>query len=675
MRTAPLARRLASVTACVLAAASIAATSTASLQQAARTAQAPRSGVVQAFEKHPFPTHEHGLDHPSGSAYLESSGLLAIAESRSTGTAIALLKPQREAVVERMTVDGLTDAHTLADDGRGTLAALQGQTLFTWPANAAGTAAVKRQTVEGQSLADAAGMTFDPATHRWLVLDAARQRIVVLDARGTTPFATDGPSLAGLGATTLKGIAVDSSTGWIYVGDPTTSQVYAVESDGSLQETVDISDVTGTSLATLDFGRTADPTDSPQELSLYATLSGDTTTLGQVSEVSLEPLGQGAAKPPAEATGTLVRTSLLSELNPAAPDPSGIVYMSDSKRLLVDDSEVDEMGIYAGVNMWQFSRDRATLYDTGTSLKFSKEPTGIGYDPARKRVFVSDDDTGRINEILAGADNRFGTTDDYVSWFSAVALGDDDAEDVTYDTKSGDLFLTQGVGEEVWRVSPGANGRFDGVAPAGDDTASHFDAAVYGITDLEGIGYSPTRDTLFLSDRSFTKIVEVTKTGALVQTIDVAGIGMLNPSSITLAPATDDPTRTDMYVVTRGVDNDNHPTENDGKMYEISAPNLGPVSTPRNAAPSVSAGPDLTVKQPSSAILQGTASDDGFPNPPGFTAENWSLVSGPGTATFANSTAAETTATFSEPGTYVLRCRADDGALVGDEEVTIVVAR
>jgi hypothetical protein len=29
--------------------------------------------------------------------------------------------------------------------------------------------------------------------------------------------------------------------------------------------------------------------------------------------------------------------------------------------------------------------------------------------------------------------------------------------------------------------------------------------------------------------------------------------------------------------------------------------------------------------------------------------------------------------TFSEPGTYVLRCRADDGALVADEEVTIIV--
>jgi hypothetical protein len=31
--------------------------------------------------------------------------------------------------------------------------------------------------------------------------------------------------------------------------------------------------------------------------------------------------------------------------------------------------------------------------------------------------------------------------------------------------------------------------------------------------------------------------------------------------------------------------------------------------------------------------------------------------------------------TFSEPGTYVLRCRADDGALVADDEVTIVVVR
>jgi hypothetical protein len=31
------------------------------------------------------------------------------------------------------------------------------------------------------------------------------------------------------------------------------------------------------------------------------------------------------------------------------------------------------------------------------------------------------------------------------------------------------------------------------------------------------------------------------------------------------------------------------------------------------------------------------------------------------------------TATFNAPGTYVLRARADDGALLGDDELTVVV--
>lgn len=32
-------------------------------------------------------------------------------------------------------------------------------------------------------------------------------------------------------------------------------------------------------------------------------------------------------------------------------------------------------------------------------------------------------------------------------------------------------------------------------------------------------------------------------------------------------------------------------------------------------------------------------------------------------------------ATFSEPGTYVLRCRADDGALTGDDDLTVIVTK
>ena len=190
-------------------------------------------------------------------------------------------------------------------------------------------------------------------------------------------------------------------------------------------------------------------------------------------------------------------------------------------------------------------------------------------------MFISDDGRRRIFEVTQGPDNRLGTADDPVTWFSTTAFGDDDPEDVTYDTRSGDLFVTDEVELDVVRVSPGPNGRFDGVAPTGDDVATRYDVGPYGITDLEGIGYSPTRDSLFLADRKYTQIVEVTKDGALVQSIDVAGIGMLNPAGITLAPASDDPNRTNLYVVTRGIDNDTNPDENDGMLFELSAPNLG----------------------------------------------------------------------------------------------------
>ena len=56
-----------------------------------------------------------------------------------------------------------------------------------------------------------------------------------------------------------------------------------------------------------------------------------------------------------------------------------------------------------------------------------------------------------------------------------------------------------------------------------------------------------------------------------------------------------------------------------------------------NAAPTVSAGPDRIITLPSTATLQGSASDDGKPSPPGAMTLRWTRVSGPGTVTFSDS--------------------------------------
>ena len=95
-------------------------------------------------------------------------------------------------------------------------------------------------------------------------------------------------------------------------------------------------------------------------------------------------------------------------------------------------------------------------------------------------------------------------------------------------------------------------------------------------------------------------------------------------------------------------------------------------ASPVNKPPTVSAGSNQTITLPASAGLSGTASDDGLPAGSAMTV-TWSMVTGPGTVTFANANAKATTASFSAAGTYVLQLSATDGALTSTSTVTITV--
>ena len=95
--------------------------------------------------------------------------------------------------------------------------------------------------------------------------------------------------------------------------------------------------------------------------------------------------------------------------------------------------------------------------------------------------------------------------------------------------------------------------------------------------------------------------------------------------------------------------------------------------SPANSAPVVDAGADQTITLPANAVLSGTVSDDGFPNPPNTVTTTWSMNSGPGVVTFGDTSVVATTASFSVDGTYVLRLTADDGQLTASDEVTITV--
>src|SRR5207237_2636028 len=81
---------------------------------------------------------------------------------------------------------------------------------------------------------------------------------------------------------------------------------------------------------------------------------------------------------------------------------------------------------------------------------------------------------------------------------------------------------------------------------------------------------------------------------------------------------------------------------------------------------------DLTVTVANAGMLNGMATDDGWPA--GSTLHvSWSVISGPGQVTFGNSSSATTAATFSAAGAYTLRLTAREGELSASDDAVVTV--
>ena len=407
--------------------------------------------------------------------------------------------------------------------------------------------------------------------------------------------------LGRLGTTaSLRGLAFNSNDGLLYVGSPDEHRVYSVDNTGKVVSVYDLGATSIRNLTGLTFAPTADTTDPGSQNDLFVAHAGDAQNLGGVTEVKL-----AAAAAPAvpSITASLVQIIAASTFVPGSPDTSGVAYLSPTDRMQIVDSEVDETtgAGYHGANMWQFTRT-GTMTATGTTFpRYSKEPTGVAYDPGSNTMFISDDKPRRVHVVKPGTDGVFGNSDDVLTFIDAKALGSTDTEDPAFDPVSGNLFFADAVSTEVYRVNP-----VNGVFGDGNDVVTHFDVGAFGPTDNEGLAYYAPDDSLLVGDRAGRKVYEVTKTGTLLRIIDtkVGGYNVL--SGLTVAPASDNSGRQDVWIASRGVDNGAQPAENDGKVVEIS------IGGPVDARPTVSItspAAGSTVSGASVAV-NATASDD-----------------------------------------------------------------
>lgn len=588
--------------------------------------------------------NEWGISRPSGIAYSTKFGHLFLLDKIRTNpnTATIVTITPHEEFISRVQVDfAVGDPLNMTfDEQRLRLLLLDRQLKKLAQINLDEQGHLNPATLRVVDLSylyltNIQGIATDSSGQQLFLLDKAARRIIrvplTIDLNFPTELITS-IDLSGLGAAALHGLTVQPTTGHLFINTPTQQILYEITQDGSIVNTYPTGAVGLNAPQSFVFAPSADLTDDPAILHLFIAdsylpdaLAADTDTenqleipsltnrlylpvitvqsenenssvvnekilaarqsgkgrLGEIVEIAFDwvpELVEAAANPPTILN--LVQSINTSNFSPPSPDPSGITFLPSLNRLLIADGEVDEIAaLFTGANLFDTTRT-GNLVRIGSTLVYSKEPTGVAFNTATGHLFIADDDKQEIFEVDPAADGLYGTNDDRVTSFDTAIFSSFDPEGVTYDGDTGALFIIDGINTEVYRVSPGANGRFDGmIAAGGDDLVSNFDVQILNIFDPEGVYYDVSSKHLFLVGNNRTRLYEITTTGALVQLYDTTVANIIKNADITMAPGSNNPNIMNFYLVDRGIDNDVEPTENDGRLYELSQSPINPTPT------------------------------------------------------------------------------------------------
>jgi hypothetical protein len=274
-----------------------------------------------------------------------------------------------------------------------------------------GATQLARVSASGLGIGESAGLAVDPGGEGLFVFDRGQRQIVHLDFRPEQGSA--GPvhlgdhrvstiPLEAQGLPELGGLAYDAVSGHFLLLGSSLQVLQEFSDSGRWVRSHDLSGLELVAPVRLLVAPSADLTDDPAVLHLYLADGGSEGNIleSRIREFSLSAPARVPLPAAAMETATLVQTIDTSAFNPPSPDPAGITYLPSMNTLLVSDSEVNEMQIYTGFNVFEVSLG-GSLLGTADTDPPSNEPTGIVYVPGPNAsggegtVYISDD-TGNI---------------------------------------------------------------------------------------------------------------------------------------------------------------------------------------------------------------------------------------------------------------------------------------
>jgi hypothetical protein len=614
-----------------------------------------------------IPAADLGLSQPVGLSYSPAAGLFFALEGKDNKRAaeLAAFTPFEDPAGRHpLAMAASQPLNTAFYEPTGELLALneEGQALAQVEIGPDGTQsrssqATRQFSASALRIADPQGMAVDANGGQLYVLDAAGPRIIRIQAGAQHSFdgetaARDGRvqriRLRSLENVALRGIAFNPSDGHLYIGSPAQQKLYEVTGSGHVVAVYDLGELNLRDSQGMVFAPSADRTDDPDVYHLYLAdsgLSGVNANNGHIVELSFEqPAVQARAAMAQASLANTIDTSKAS-WNPSSPDPAGIAYRPATSGLFITDSEVEENHPdYEGYNVFE-STTGGTLVDLCSTTDYSGEPTGAAVNPANGRIYSSNDFREEVYEVNLGADGAYCTNDDTLATLEIRSIYPEiaDAEGLAFGNNK--LFVSDGTNREVYIIDLGADGVIGGTGTNADTASGHFDTQSLGLNDPEGIEYNPDSGTLFVvsTKKNDTDLQEVTQTGAVVTTYDLGFLGAdTRRSGLAYGPGSShNPGAKSVYIASRGVDNDDVKTENDGKVFEIALGPPGPTLTPSVTA-TTSGTPTATSTATSSATATATTTS---------TATATATTTATGTATATATAGPSSTPTVTVTGT------------------------
>lgn len=291
--------------------------------------------------------------------------------------------------------------------------------------------------------------------------------------------------------------------------------------------------------------------EGPESFGITLTASSsDPGYNGMTSTLTVSVVDNDVVQPPLAPTVVAIDNSYVY----GAADPSGIAYIPGLDLLFIADSEHDESPFYSQLNLFATRLD-GTFVASYSMRSFTREPTGLAYNPFNGQLYVTDDDADKII-IVNPADP---TTK--VGEINLKPYGITDAEDPVIDPVTGHIFLLDGLTRTfVELTSTGGLVQKTVLSTViKDPEALAYDAA----HDVFYIAGGATRGTIFQTDHS----------GNILNTINLlndypSAVSGSKPKikGLEFAPSSDpnDGNTLSLYAVDYGADQ-----KSDGRVFEI----------------------------------------------------------------------------------------------------------